>query len=445
MANLKSFRGIYYNQDKVRAEDVITQPYDKIDAKLYQAYLGRSSHSMARLILKNLNGDHPSSENPGSYAPQRDLLKEWHREGIFLQDAEEAVYSYVQEFNVQGHRRKRNAFVALGQLHEYRENIVFPHEETLSKPKADRLNHLTATETQFGFIFMLYEDPQNEVQKLLSQATASQKTLFDFNDLDYSVNHRLTPVYEKAVIQELNRLMKSKRLLIADGHHRYETALAFYEEMKKKHSDPAILKRYDSAMIAFVNLYDEGLTILPTHRLVRNLSDDLMMNLSERLRKDFRIERVVLPAARRSEFIQNRMKPVHPDHHLIGLYYGADEFMLLHYMNKAVPENKFAASYSDAWRGLDVVILHKLIINEVLKIQDEAVRMESNISYCREIDEALEAVNKGRAQLALILNPTKPEQVRDVAFGSERMPQKSTDFYPKFMTGLLLNHMGDGF
>lgn len=443
MANLKSFRGIYYNQDKVKAEDVITQPYDKIDAKLHQAYLARSPYSVARLILKNPDANH-TNENGNPYLPQSRLLKEWRHEGIFTQDTQEAVYSYIQEFNVQGHRRKRNAFVALGQLHEYRENIVFPHEETLSKPKADRLNHLTATETQFGFIFMLYEDPQQEILKLLSQATASQKALFDFNDLDYSVNHRLTPVYDKEVIQELNRLMKSKRLLIADGHHRYETALAFYEEMKKKTSDPAVLNRYDSAMIAFVNLYDEGLTILPTHRLVRNLPDDLMMNLSDRLRKDFRIERVVLPAARRNEFIQNRMKPVHSDHHLIGLYYGGDEFMLLHYMNKAVPENKFPSSYSDAWRGLDVVILHKLIINEVLKIQDEAVRMESNISYCREIDDALEAVNKGRAQLALMLNPTKPEQVRDVAFGSERMPQKSTDFYPKFMTGLLLNHMGNG-
>jgi uncharacterized protein (DUF1015 family) len=441
MAIIKPFKGTYYNPEKVKIDKVITQPYDKIDSKLYQTYIKRDPYNAVRLILKGQEIiSQPDDNNP--YQIQAKLLKDWIKEKAFMQDPEEAIYSYTQEFSVYGHKKKREAFIALGLLQNYQDGVVFPHEETLSKPKADRLKHLKATQTQFGLIFMLYEDPQYEISELLNSGLSNQKVLFDFTDHDYGVQHRVWPVNDQGLYEEVIRRMKNKRLLIADGHHRYETALAFRDEMRKKHGGGETGARpFDYAMMAFINLYDTGLTILPTHRLVTNVSDKVMMALTDQLRKDFRIERVQLPQEHRDEFILEKMKRVNPNHHVIGLFYGAGEFVLLHYLQKALPQNRIKMDRSEAWRSLDVAILHALILQDVLGIHEEAVRNESNLSYCREIEEALEAVDKGRAQLAFLLNPTQPEDVRDVAFGHERMPQKSTDFYPKLMTGLMLNVM----
>jgi uncharacterized protein (DUF1015 family) len=440
MATIKPFRGTYYNPATVKIDKVITQPYDKIDSKLYQTYIKRDPYNAVRLILKGEDIiSQPDDDNP--YQAQAQLLDEWTKKSVFVQDSDEAIYSYSQEFLVYGHRKKREAFIALGLLENYGEGQVYPHEETLSKPKADRLKHLRAMQAQFGLIFMLYEDPEHAILELINSAVSAQKSLFDFTDHDYSVQHKIWSIKNQEFHEELSRLMKNKKLLIADGHHRYETALAFRDEMRKKQKSKSGTQPFDYAMMAFVNLYDKGLEILPTHRLVNNVSDDVMMNLTDLLRKDFRIERIQLPGEHRDEFIHEKMQRVNPNHHVIGLFYGAGEFVLLHYLQKSLPQDRLKINRSEAWRSLDVAILHTLILRDIFGIQEEAVRNESNLSYCREIDEALEAVNKGRAQLAFLLNPTKPEDVRDVAFGLERMPQKSTDFYPKLMTGLLLNVM----
>lgn len=438
MTLIKPFAATYYDSTKVSLEKVITQPYDKIDPRLYQAYLGRHPWNAVRLLLggenliENLDGGNP-------YEAQAQVLTEWLGDGILKRDSNPAIYPYLQEFTAHGQRKRRAAFVALGRLAPYGEGRVFPHEETLSKPKIDRLAHLRATRTQFGLIFMLYEDAQNEVASLLSRA--QQESIFDFVDEDYGVRHKVSSVRQGEIIQELSRIMETKRLLIADGHHRYETALAFRDEMRNQAGRELTEQVFDFAMMAFVNLYDEGLTIYPTHRLVRNIADDVMMNLTDLLRKDFKIERVRLPSQQAAEFIKGKMNEVNPNHHVIGLYYGGDEILFLHYLQKSAARERFSRDLSDAWRSLDVVILHALILKPILNINDEALRRESYVSYCREIDETLDAVNRGRSQIAFLLNPTRAESVRDIAFGDERMPQKSTDFYPKFMSGLLMNRM----
>lgn len=432
MAVIKPFKGTYYNTEKIKAEKVITQPYDKIDAKLHQTYLERDPYNMVRIILKE------SSQENGSlpYETQAKLLNDWIKNKILVQDHEPAIYKYTQEFEIFGEKRVRQAFIALGKLENYENKIVYPHEETLSKPKADRLNHLKATQTQFGLIFMLYEDLQKDVLKMINSSGA-QKKIFDFTDLDYHVQHQVWAIKDPLILHSVNTLMQDKKLLIADGHHRYETAIAFRDEMRQKHNSDA----FDYAMMAFINLHDEGLVILPTHRLVRNLCDDALLKLTDHLRKDFRIERFKLPTEHPSAFIHEKMRKIHNDHHVIGLYYGSDEFLLLHYLKNALPPVLLKEQHSQSWRSLDVAILHHAILKNILKIEEEAVRTESNLSYVREIDEALDCVHKGRAQVAFILNPTRPEDVRDIAYGMERMPQKSTDFYPKLMTGLMLNQM----
>lgn len=440
MAIIKPFKGTYYNQDKVKMDKVITQPYDKIDSKLYQTYIERSPYNAVRLILKEGGHSHASSENI-DYGKQSQIFQEWMKKGVMVQDEDPTIYPYIQDFNIFGERKKREAFIALGLLHNYQEGKVYPHEETLSKPKQDRLAHLRATQTQFGLIFMLYEDPQNEVQRLIHSVISSQKIFIDTIDHDYRVRHRVWKMGEKKVIDHLVHIMKNKKLLIADGHHRYETALAYRDEMREKLPDFTGSAPYEYALMAFVNLYDEGLSIFPTHRLVRNISDNVMMNLTDLLRKDFRIERIKLPTHGLNEFIQGKMHKVNPNHHVIGLYYGGEEFVLLHYLQKSIPKEKTKSKHSEEWRSLDVSILHVLILQEILGIKEDAVRSETNISYCREIDEALGAVRKGHSQVAFLLNPTQATVVKDIAFGGERMPQKSTDFYPKLMTGLMLNVM----
>ncbi|MBI1869613.1 MAG: DUF1015 domain-containing protein [Chlamydiae bacterium] len=438
MATIKPFKGIYYNPKKIKIENVIAQPYDKIDSKLFKAYKERDPHNAVRLILKSDLSKMSNSKI--GYEPQAQLLQQWLKEEIFIQEPEEAFYAYDQEFRVFGEIKHRQALIGLGGLEEYGKGIVFPHEETLSKPKADRLNHLTATQTQFGLIFMLYEDKNYLISKELHIDT-STKMLFDFVDKDDGVRHQLWSVKDQVLTQKITEQMKDKKLLIADGHHRYETALTYRNQMRERFGSLPFSKPYDYAMMAFVNLYDEGLVILPTHRLIRKVSEEAKTQLWSVLKAHFKIDRFKLPKTSQSKFIHEKMTPGHSFKHVIGLCENLDELVLLHYEATVLPQNEINEKHTEAWRRLDVVLLHYLILEKGLGIEEEMVKQEENLFYCRGIDEALESLKLSKAEMVFFLNPTQSESVRDVAFGGERMPQKSTDFYPKLMTGLTLNRM----
>jgi uncharacterized protein (DUF1015 family) len=332
-------------------------------------------------------------------------LKEWIAAGILAADREPGVFPYFQEFTVPdtGERLLRKGFIALGKLEDYAAGVVYRHEQTLTGPKQDRLELLRHTHAHWGQLFMLYPDPAGAIDTLLDEA-AGVRPLVEVTD-EYGAIHRLWKVADAARIRQL---MADKKLLIADGHHRYETALAFQKE------NPG-LAGADRVMMTFVNMHSPGLKILATHRLVNGLGSpsDFLRAAGE----DFRIEEIDSVARLRQAWMEGA------DRSIFGAAMGRRLYLL---------EDRQA-------RGeLDVRILHERILAKTLGIGEEAVRDEKNLRYVRGIDAAVEEARSGAAQIAFLLKPTSIEQVAATSFAGGVMPQKSTDFYPKLLSGLTI-------
>ena len=384
---------------------MVTQPYDKISAAMRSRYLAQSPYNMVRIIL----GERTPADSPTDnvYTRAADYLETWVASGILARDPEAGIFPYFQEFTEPdtGERLVRKGFIALGAIEEYAAGIVHRHEQTLTGPKKDRLELLRHTHAHFGQLFMLYPDQAGAIDALLDEAAASAP-LAEVTD-EYGAVHRIWKITEAALIQEL---MADKRLLIADGHHRYETALAF------RNQNPG-LPGADRAMMTFVNMYSPGLRILATHRLVSGLDPE---GLPEKFLKaasaDFHSAKVASVESLKKAWTDSG------DRTIIGAAIGSRLFQL---------------EYRD--RGqLDVRILHEQLLAKALGIGEEAVREEKHLRYIRGLDAAVEEARNGNAQIAFLLKPTSIQQVADTSFSGGVMPQKSTDFYPKLLSGLTI-------
>lgn len=384
----------------------MTQPYDKISPAAQAKYLASSPHNVVRVVLGERRPSDSDSDNV--YTRSAAQLQEWIDTGILARDAEPSVFPYFQEFTVPdtGERLVRKSFIALGAVEDYSKNIVFRHEKTLSGPKVDRMQLLRHTRAQLEQIFMLYADPAGAIDAILDKA-AAQAPLAEVTD-EYGVIHR---IWRIAGGEEIQALMRDKKLLIADGHHRYETAIAFRDE------NPGVAGA-DCVPMAFVNMHSDGLRILATHRLVSNVAIDGFLQKAE------------------SGFIVQEIDSVEPlqrawessgDRSIIGAAIGNKLYML---------EDRTA-------RGeLDVRVLHERLIGEVLGISEEAVRNEKHLQYVRGIAPAVEAARSGAADIAFLLKATSVQQVADTSFSGSVMPQKSTDFYPKLLSGMAIYQLG---
>ena len=445
MAEILPFRGYRYALDKVRAlDDVIADPYDKIDDELQEFYYERSPHNIVR-IIKGKTYPNDTADN-NQYVRAAGFLDAWIRDGIFRRDQSPCIYIYDQEYVVPetGITKIRKGFIALFRLMSYEEGGVKPHERTLAGPKADRLNLMRATKAQFGQIFMLYPDPDNAVNGLLDEARAAGGPLVAkdrFSDL-----HKLWPVNDPRIIAELGKLMLDKQVFIADGHHRYETALAFRDEMRGKVHQTDDTETIENRMVTFVSFDDPGLLILPTHRLVSDVQGFDAAALIENLKQFFELE--VLPFSDESsrETAQRKtMEILHRDSardHVFGiLLAGQNQFLLARLRDESSLDGMLHSVECDEYRRLDVVILSTLILEKMLGITKEDLTRERKVQYLRDVGDGVKSVISGKAQALFVLNPTKPSQVRDVASAGARMPQKSTDFYPKLVTGLVLNKL----
>lgn len=433
MARIFPFRGYRYNPRIVSdIGAVITEPYDKIDDKLREKYYERQPYNIARLI-KGKTED-TDGEGDNRYTRARDYLNHWIDEGILARDKTETIYVYTEEYSIgEGPAKTRRGFIALGALEEFGEGGVMPHERTLSGPKADRLNLMRATGTQFGLIFMLYPDPENEVNRVL-ESSSGRKPDIETTD-DNGVIHRLWAVTDPAVHEKVTELMGDKQLFIADGHHRYETALNYRREMGEKGVACAPgNENYDNRMMAFVSMQDPGLTILPTYRLLFNLTGEQLSSLPKGLSRYFAMDRC--PGL---EALLDGMKTGNGGRPRFGLYLDGG-YTLLTLRGDAPIAGIVRADASDDWKRLDVTIIHA-VLEELLGIDREKLEAETNVAYERYADAAVRRVDEGKYQAAVFLNPTKADQVAAVAGNGERMPQKSTDFYPKLYTGLVINKL----
>ena len=444
MAHIAPFRALRYDPQRVSPASVVTQPYDKITLEGQERYYGASPYNLVRLILgKHEPGD---DDQQNVYSRAANFFSDWRRQGIFRQDSQPCMYVYSQNFQVPGSsaQAERRGFIALGRIEDYKDNVVFRHEQTLAKPKADRLNLLRATRAHFGQIFMLYNDT-GEVDSLLTPGSAPATSVTD----EYGVLHELWPVSDPDLIELVRGKMKDKKLIIADGHHRYETALTYRNERRAAVAQAIGSPRersagggvrtveaeespYDLVMMTFINMNSPGLVILPTHRVVHGLSAFSPEGFRSSARAYFNVEEVdpSLNAARATAILR---EAGHVGTALLAAT--ASQVWLLH-TPKAPPE--MFPGLSIRQQSLDVVQLHKVLLEGVLQLSQESIREQQNLSYVRDADEALAAVRFGRADIAFLMNPCRINQVRDIAFAGEVLPQKSTDFYPKLLSGLTI-------
>jgi uncharacterized protein (DUF1015 family) len=430
MADIIPFRALRYDLQRVSAAQVVTQPYDKITPAMQERYYAASPYNLVRIIL----GRREPSDGPGNnvYTRAADYARQWRSEGILRQDSSLSIYAYSQTFTaLSGTNFERRGFIARGRVEDYSAKVVFRHEQTLSKPKADRLDLLRATRAHYEQLFLLYED-SGEIDSLL--ATPQTPTI-DVAD-EYGVAHRVWQISDAGTISAVQDKMRHKKLVIADGHHRYETALNFRDECRNEFraaagsgSNPQA--PYEFVMMTLVNMNDPGLLVLPTHRVVHSLESFSADEFHNASRTFFKVEEIdpALDAARATALLRERG---HAGTALLAVT--ASRAFILHSPKAAGAQ--FLVGLSARQQSLDVVQLHKCLLEGVLKLSEESIRNQQNLSYLRDAADALAQVRKGAANIAFLMNPCPVPQVRDVALAGEVMPQKSTDFYPKLLSGL---------
>jgi uncharacterized protein (DUF1015 family) len=439
MAEIHPFRAFRYDTKRVELAQVLTQPYDKISSAMQERYYAASPYNLIAIEKGKVLPDDSPQNNVYTRAAQK--LEEWIAQKILVQDGAPGIYIYSQEYLVPGSqtRRVRNGFIALGRIEDYEAHIVFRHERTLSAPKADRIELLRHTRAQTGQLFMLYDDPERNIETWLDEFARKSAPL-ELRD-EFDVTHRLWPVADPGFAQRLQKKMGLKKLIIADGHHRYETAMTYRNECRARLSKADPLAAHEFAMMTFINTHSRGLTILPTHRLVRNIPNFDF----DRFRKAvgpffdwyaYPFQNAEERAANYAEFRKDLAGQNH-GRRAMGIYAGGGAFYLF-LLSRGADLEQILPDVSEAQRGLDVVLLHRLILEKGLGITAEAVAAENNLSYEREMDAAISAVDRGEAQLACLLNPVRVQQVVDIALGGDVLPQKSTDFYPKLLSGLAI-------
>jgi uncharacterized protein (DUF1015 family) len=431
MAEIQPFRAFRYDPARVPLHQVITQPYDKITPAMQDRYYAASPYNLVRIVLgRKENGDSPQSN---VYSRAARYFSEWRQSDILRQDSAPSFYAYSQHFALPGGNREltRKSYIALGRIEDYSAGIVFRHEQTLAKPKADRLDLLRATRAHFGQIFMLYEDA-GEIESLLTSEASPEIELTD----EYEVSHRLSQITDVRTIQSIQAAMQGKKLIIADGHHRYETALTYRDECRTVNPSrsPQANLPPEFVMMTFVNMNSTALCILPTHRVVHSLASFSAESFRSTAKAFFNIDELdsSLDTARATAILREAGRAG-----TSMLAVTANRAFLLHHPNPNTAAQVFA-SLSLRQQALDVVQLHKCLLERVLNLSEESIRNQQNISYVRDAAEALSQVREGRANIAFLMNPCRISQVRDIAFAGEVLPQKSTDFYPKLLSGLTI-------
>ena len=423
MARIFPFRAYRYASKAGPPQNLVTQPYDKITPEMQDRYYEASPYNFARIIKGKAEPSDGESNNV--YTRAAASLSSWIAQGVLEQEPEEAFYPYFQEFRHpdSGETFIRKGFIGLTQLEDYSAGVIHRHEMTHSGPKLDRLQLVRHTRALSGQLFMLYDDPSLEIDARLDEA-ASGAPLSSVED-EYGVRHTVWKMTDPSSVRELQQLMDRKKLLIADGHHRYETALAYSRE------NPT-LAGADRAMMTFVNMQAAGLVVLATHRVLNGLRDFDPHAIVGRADEFFDSE-----ALASSGELRQRLGSVDRGSIVFGAVFRSAQRA---YLFRPKPEavDRVLQSVSPEGRGLDVVVLHKVFIEKVLRISEEDVKELKYIRYARGFDTAADEVASGQAQAALLLRPVPVQQMAEIAFSGGVMPQKSTDFYPKLLSGLTI-------
>jgi len=440
MARIYPFRALRYDPARVNMEDVVTQPYDKISPEMQQRYYDASPYNLIRVILGKKE---PSdTEESNVYTRAAESLSEWRKEKILAEESEPALYGYAQTYTVPGSDevRERRGFIALGHLYDYADKVVYRHEQTFPKHKSDRMSLFKATRAYCEQIYMLYSDPAFTAEKLIFDSGApADLAITD----EYGVVHRVWKLTDPTLINLIVTAMADKKLIIADGHHRYETSVAYAKERSAQLKlplgqpldpdekvNPGLLPTPSfpeaAMMMTFVNMDAPGITILPTHRVVFGLKDFSTDTFLTRAEEFFTIEPLVTAD----------LEPLSVAHGVAFLAATCDGNHLLTAKPEAIA--KVLSDISPRQAQLDVVQLHRIVLERLLALSHESIAALENIRYIREASEAVEQVHSGKADIAFLIKPVTLDQLRDISLSGDVMPQKSTDFYPKLLSGLAI-------
>jgi len=422
MVEIRPFRAIRYTEKAGGYGDLVAQPYDKIDQDMQKEYYKKSEYNYCRLTL-------PFEEN--RYETSRQRIRQWMSEGILKKDKKPAIFVYRQEFRLFGKTYNRTGFIAALRLHPYEENKVLPHEVTHRGPKIDRLNMLRATQKNLETGFLLYPDPDKITINLFAKI-AKTHPLIDAKD-SLGVRNLIWRLANPEKIKLVQKAVIDKQFVIADGHHRYETAIAYRDErrIKEEWDENAA---FNFRMSYMVPIQDEGLIVLPTHRLLKKigLTGDTLIRFKEL----FTVSEIDADAENLRSFLESHKKK-----HAFCVYDGKKAYGLLLKDEKTVSQFMDVA-WSDEYRSLDVTILRDVMFKAIMKTGE--LKIDEDILYVRWIKNALEKVDNGEVKLAFLVNSTAPETVLKIARKHERMPEKSTDFYPKMVSGFTMMDLSLG-
>jgi uncharacterized protein (DUF1015 family) len=438
MATIIPFRGITYNQQTAGTiEHLVCPPYDIISPAQQQELYRKSPYNVVRLEFGLASP--ADTEEDNRYTRAASLFQEWLKTGVLGQSPEPAFYVYEMEYAAGGVKKKLRGFICLVRIEEYDSGIVKPHETTLSGPKADRLNLLRACKASFSQIFSLVSDPDEKISSVL--AKVSRKPEMEAKNRD-GVLHRLWTLSNKDDLEAIMREMADKPFFIADGHHRYDTALNYRNERRKAAGSFTGQEPYNYVAMFLARLEDPGLTVLPAHRVLFNLNNFEPRRFENDLGRYFTIERFDFTKKSEAADRQTVLDTMahRADHaHVFGMRVSGEHSYYLLTLKNESDMDAIVPDKSPAYRRLDVSILHHLIIDTLLGIKMKTHKLGLNIEYIKEADEAVKRVQEGTAEILFFMNPTKVAEVKEVAAAGERMPQKATYFYPKLLTGLVMH------
>lgn len=427
MAEIKGYKGLRFNCEKAgKIEELVCPPYDIISDQQREEYIKTNPHNIIRLEL-------PKGDD--KYNKAAEILKDWLEKGILVKEDKPAIYIYEEKFTAYGERKAIKGIICRVKLEEFSKGIILPHEFTLSKAKEDRLNLMKATNCNFSQIYSLYMDGgKNTLGKIDSLSKSEPDIQLQDND---NVTHRMWIIKDEKAIADICSDFTDRKLYIADGHHRYETALNYRNYLREQ----GLAKEGDACdyqMMMLVDMEHPGLVVFPTHRLVRNLDS-------------FNAERVIDGCKEYFDVTEHSdvntiestlMELYNQGKKAYAFYCGGSSYKLLVLKDTNIIK-KLLPNASTATQQLDVTILHTLILEKIFGIDAENMAKQINLTYTKIFDEAISSVQQGNSQCAFILNPTRVSEIREVASNGEKMPQKSTYFYPKMITGLVMNQLED--
>ena len=441
MAEIQPFIGLRYNTKKIELNDVITEPYDRITPGMQEDYYKRSPYNIVRIILGK--DDDPGFPDKNKYARADLYLKRWEKEGIFIREDEKALYVYDQEYMVNGTAKKRRGLIARVKLEEVASRKVLPHEKTFPKHKEDRLRLLRATHTNTEQIFLLYTDDNKKVGQAIERALEKAHVAGDVRDED-GYRHRLRVIKDGKDISRIQQAMTDKILIIADGHHRYETSLNYRAEMIQKLRSVKGDEDFNYIMMTLFDLNDPGLVILPTFRLAKGLEKFSEEGFKALFSKDFEISELAEASVSDQAALAKVRGKIDKESHTFGVFLtGSKKFLLLRLKSEEILDKEVDPGKSPEWRRLDVAVLHSLIIEKLAAFTEKPFIQDEQVGYVRNLQEGLRKVADGEWQVIFLLKSCSLQQIRQVVEKGELMPHKSTDFFPKLKSGLVLNPLED--